>query len=371
MSRSQLFGLGVSALLFLFAAVYPTVACCPAPMKGDWVLNADQTVIMIWDPAAKRQHFIRQASFKADAKDFGFLIPTPSQPELEEAGNETFDTLQRYTEPQVIHRPRGGGCNLGCSAVKTVAPGAAKSEVRVLEEKLVAGFNATVLEADDVDVLVKWLEENSYNYSPAVAEWAAPYVEQKWKFTALKVAPAAPNPAVPGSETNGVVKASALRLSFDTDRPLFPYREPNYVQEAGGNAERQNQLADAQRLLRVYFLSDARYSGELTKDQPWTGKVAWAGKLADHQRTEVLQQLKLPEDTGPKDFYLTEFEDNWPYKVAPADIYFAAATDQSDVQRPPVYVAHDSGSDVSLAVLIALALAIPLWNRRRQEPRTN
>lgn len=365
MSRSQSFGLVVSALFFLFAVVYPTVACCPAPMKGDWVLNADQTVIMIWDAVAKRQHFIRQATFKADAKDFGFLIPTPSQPELEESGNETFETLQRFTEPQVIHRPRGGGCNLGCSKAALPAADDAKSEVRVLEEKLVAGFNATVLEADDVNVLVKWLEENGYNYSPAVAEWAAPYVEQKWKFTALKVAPAEPNPDVPASETNGTVKASALRLSFDTDRPLFPYREPNYVQEADGNAERQSQLASANRLLRIYFLSGARYTGELTQDQPWTGKVAWAGKLADHQRTEILQQLKLPEDTGPQNFYLTEFEDSWPYKVAPADVYFAASANQSDVQRDPVYVSNDSGGDVSLAVLVALALAIPLWSRRR------
>lgn len=369
MSRSQSCGLVVSALLFLCAAVYPTEACCPAPMKGDWVLNADQTVIMIWDAVAKRQHFIRQASFQANAKDFGFIIPTPSQPELAEAGNETFATLQRYTEPQVIHRPRGGGCNLGCSKAALPAAGAVKSEVRVLEEKLVAGFSATVLEADDVNVLVKWLEENGYNYSPAVAEWAAPYVEQKWKFTALKVAPtepnAEPNADLIATEGSSVVKASALRLSFDTDRPLFPYREPNYEQEAGGNAERQSQLAGANRLLRVYFLSDARYSGELTKEQPWTGKVAWAGKLAAPQRAEVLQQLKLPENTGPQNFYLTEFEDNWPYKVAPADVYFGASTNQSDVQRDPVYVSHDSGGDFSLAVLIALALAIPLWNRRR------
>jgi hypothetical protein len=374
MSRSNSPALALSGLLFLFAAVYPSLACCPAPPKGDWVLNADQTVIMIWDPAAKRQHFIRQASFQADAKDFAFLIPTPSQPELEEAGNETFATLREYTKPQVIHRPRGGGCNLGCSAEKFAAEGAAKSEVRVLEQKLVAGFQATVLEADDLTVLVKWLEENGYNYSAAVSEWAEPYVAQGWKFTALKVAPPEPTADEPGAASaegtsaakTSTVKASALRLSFNTDRPLFPYREPNYVQTAGGSTERQNQLAAAQRLLRVYFLSNARYEGELTATQPWTGKVAWAGKLADHQRTVVLEQLKLPADTGPKDFYLTEFEDHWPYKVAPADLYFAAAKDQSDVERPPVYVSREAGGDVSLAVLIALAFAIPLWKRRRK-----
>ena len=39
-------------------------ACCPAPPEGKPVVNADQTVLIVWDAAAKTQHFIRQASFK-------------------------------------------------------------------------------------------------------------------------------------------------------------------------------------------------------------------------------------------------------------------------------------------------------------------
>jgi len=56
-------------------------------------VNADQTVVIIWDAARKMQHFIRKASFKSDTDDFGFLIPTPAQPELEESGNEAFPYL--------------------------------------------------------------------------------------------------------------------------------------------------------------------------------------------------------------------------------------------------------------------------------------
>jgi hypothetical protein len=52
-----------------------TPACCPVPPSGKPVVNADQTVIMIWDAATKTQHFIRQASFKSAADDFGFLVP--------------------------------------------------------------------------------------------------------------------------------------------------------------------------------------------------------------------------------------------------------------------------------------------------------
>ena len=249
--------------------------------------------------------------------------------------------------------------------MKTAEAPAPKAEVRVLEEKEVAGFNATVLEADDTEALTTWLKEHDYNYSPAVAEWAKPYVERGWKFTALKVAPEKPaEEGTPETADVKTVTASALRLSFATDKPLFPYREPDYEKVAGENATQQQQLAAARRLLRIYFLSNARYQGDLTAEQAWTGHVLWSGKLSAPLRTQLLEQLKLPETTGPAEFHLTEFEDAWPYKVAPADIYFAEAKAQDDVRRPPVYVYHDASGDVSLALLIAAAGGLLLIRRK-------
>ena len=98
-----------AACLFALALIYPALACCPAPRFGNWAVNADQTVIMLWDPVAKIQHFIRKAKFQADDKDFGFIIPSPAQPELSESGNEAFNVLHNITIPEVIHRPRHQG----------------------------------------------------------------------------------------------------------------------------------------------------------------------------------------------------------------------------------------------------------------------
>lgn len=355
----------LSALLLLVAAAYPAVACAPCPPPGMFAANADQNVIIVWDPAAKKQHFVRQASFASAADDFGFVIPSPSRPELAESGNAAFDYLREATAPQVVYRRnQGGGCSLGCAAESAVSGSAATPEVRVLEEKLVAGFNAAVLEADTSEVLAHWLQEHGYAFSPAIAQWAAPYVEQKWKFTALKVA------KQEDSREEPTVSASALRLSFDTDRPLFPYREPDYAKLAAGTPQEGAPWAEQSRLLRIYFLSDARYQGELTPDQPWTGEVAWAGALGDDQRKQVLAALQLPEDTGPATFYLTEFEDRWPYKVAPADVYFAKAEAQDEVRRPPVYVHLESTPDVLFAALAVVACAPWLWRRKARPAKT-
>ncbi len=38
-------------------------ACCPAPPPWVQVVNADQTVIIIWDAKTQTEHFIRHSAF--------------------------------------------------------------------------------------------------------------------------------------------------------------------------------------------------------------------------------------------------------------------------------------------------------------------
>jgi hypothetical protein len=108
---------------------------------------------------------------------------------LEESGNDAFPYLFNATEPATVQQkaPAGGfGC--GCGSRSKEAGLAAPPPVKVLDEKLVAGFNAVVLEARSADALVGWLKEHDYANSPEIQAWAQPYVEAGWKFTALKVA---------------------------------------------------------------------------------------------------------------------------------------------------------------------------------------
>jgi hypothetical protein len=349
--------LSLAGAFVAYLVLSPAQACCPAPPSGKHVVNADQTVIIIWDADTKTQHFIRQASFKSQADDFGFLVPSPSQPVLDESGNDAFRFLQTLTEPEKrkIPRPSGGmGCGCAAAAPDRSAGKSALPSVHVLEEKLVAGFNAVVLEANSTTALVNWLKEHGYAFSPEVEAWAKPYVESGWKITALKVAKDKDN-------KEKSVAASALRMSFKTDRPLFPYREPDSKNSAAD-------LGANRRLLRIYFLAEARYQGELTKEVPWTGRVAWAGQLSPADREKVLGLLNLPEQTGPAEWWLTEFEDDWPYQVVSADVYFSPSPNQDAVRRPPIveYVALPFPTDVTAYALAAVIVLPPLLRRVRR-----
>ena len=119
--------------------------------------------------------------------------------------------------------------------------------------------------------------------------------------------------------------------------------------------------------MRIYFLADARYQGELTKEVPWTGKVAWANKLDGKDRKQVLDLLKLPENTGPAQWWLTEFEDGWPYQVAPADVYFSRADNQSTVKRDPIieYTSTFLPTDVTVYAIATAMFLPPLLHRVR------
>ena len=87
------------SLLGLALSAGPILACAIAPSGNKPVAIADESAIIIWDAANKTQHFIRRASFQSAAPDFGFLVPTPSKPELAEASDAAFAHLARVTAP--------------------------------------------------------------------------------------------------------------------------------------------------------------------------------------------------------------------------------------------------------------------------------
>ncbi|HSP06023.1 MAG TPA: DUF2330 domain-containing protein, partial [Acidobacteriota bacterium] len=201
-------------------------SCAPAPPPGTFVLIEEESAIIVWDSAKKMQHFIRRASFRSDAADFGFLVPTPAKPELAEVSNDSFQVLGEVMQPKIVQEEEHG---LRLTSLigeflflrRGYDTAAAPRAVRVLEFKSVAGYDAAVLEADDAGALNGWLQEHGYPASSALQKWFEPYVALKWKITAFKVA---------GDKTSGAPATAAVRMSFPADRPFFPYREPEAEQ---------------------------------------------------------------------------------------------------------------------------------------------
>jgi hypothetical protein len=162
-----------------------------------------------------------------------------------------------------------------------------------------------------------------------------------------------------GDRASEAVAASALRITFKTDRPLFPYREPDSRHDAA-------LLNVRDRLLRIYFVAESRYEGRFSSSQNWSGGTRWSQPMRSDQRAKLLQHLGLPETVGPSKAWLTEFEDHWPYSQAPGDVYFSRSADQRKLfgDLPTVF-------DPTLVVALGFVLIRPLLRRkgdRRMHP---
>jgi hypothetical protein len=319
-------------------------ACCAVAAAGVPVVNADQTVIIWWDRANQMEHFIRKASFRGGGESIGFLVPTPSRPQLEESGNEAFRHLAQITAPKVSS---GGGFPIGCSMA---SPPLQSRGVRVIEEKTVAGFDAVVLAADSGKELIEWLRQRNYVFTPEAAAWAQPYLTDGWHITAMKVTKDRE------ARLKSEVSASALRISFKTDRPIFPYREPDSRSDAA-------RLGVGHRLLRIYLVAESRYEGRFSPPGRWSGRARYSRPLRKEGRTELLRHLNLPESTGPAEAWLTEFEDAWPYGKAPGDVVFFPSTDQRELTRE--LSAAGKSTDPTLVALVGLILARPFLRRSK------
>lgn len=357
--------LGTALLLLLLAlvSVSPPAApaCAVAPPQNKPVEIADESAIIIWDAKSKTEHFIRRATFKSYADDFGFLVPTPTKPTLKEADDKAFTELATITAPRVVTQSQpsgGGGCACGMAAPKAASSVGTKSAaeepaVRVLDEQRVAGYDTAILEADSADALNKWLEEHSYDVSPRLKEWVAPYIQAKWKITAFKVAKK--------DDNEPSVSTKALRMTFQTDKPFFPYREPAAEVAA-------DKKSVEPRLLRVYFLSDSRVQGTIgDKGANWPSTTEWANHLTSEQREQLLRQLKLDADTPPSSWWLTEFEDHSSPRPGTDDVYFSPSADQSTVEREPhiKYVSSKIPDCIMCYALAAYATLTTAWRLAR------
>src|SRR3977135_4537866 len=93
----NLFCLALSAVVFLASSTGVRAAGCYFSAKNADILQPAQKVFITWDPAEKIETFTVQPKFEGNALDFGMVIPTPTQPKLNEMPRDFFKHLAVYT----------------------------------------------------------------------------------------------------------------------------------------------------------------------------------------------------------------------------------------------------------------------------------
>ena len=158
----------------------------------------------------------------------------------------------------------------------------------------------------------------SYDARPALKDWLDRYVKDGWIITAFKFAKDDP--------TQPRLSTAALRMTFQTDRPFYPYREPSDMRSpAEGKAPG--------RLLRVYYIGEGRARGSIGAAGDWPGEAATAFPLTPARWATVQRHLGLPAGPMPPDTWLTEFEDDSSPRPGTDELYFRKAARQARLSR--------------------------------------
>jgi len=368
---------GAVAVALLFGAETPHADACaivPPDLEMRVAMEREEAVI-VWDEAAQVQHFIRRAAFSTEAKDFGFLVPTPTRPTIHEADTAIFDALVTATARVPRTRLRMAPENAliafrvlhSLIEVRSGAP--ASAAVRVLETARVAGMEAAILEADRADALADWLKANGYPSRHTLEVWLKPYVDAKYVITAFRLAaPDVASGTAGSSDATGTGRAGlharSVRMSFSTDEPFFPYREPHDAAQTGP------------RLLRVYYVGAGPARARLAPHapgrrasfsrDPWPGRIRYSRPFDAALVCPQIAALITTTSTAEPS-WLTEFVDSTFYRPS-ADLYFdrderageVVPTDDTVIDVPPFLVPTE------LIVVVALVL----WRKRRRARAT-
>jgi len=184
------------------------------PPPDYWVYETGQEAAIFFDQG--QEALILTTNFKGEVKNFGWVVPVPSKPDVSKGSDEILENLREI----VAVRYRNVGY-LG--APMTAGLEKEQSAVTVVETKKIDYLDLAVLTATDSQALSNWLKDNGYQYPQESAWILNDYISNGWYFIAVKVSPENQNaPDVVQGLAEGHI--TPLKIVFQTQTPVFPLR---------------------------------------------------------------------------------------------------------------------------------------------------
>jgi hypothetical protein len=193
---------------------------------GKATSNAQQAILFYFD---NHETIVLQTEYKGELADFSWIIPVPSPvtiDDVSEAEGEIFSWLDQWTAPVFYtvtsYRSDSGGCGCGDDDMGVLAPGAdstyfGKAGARVLETIVTETYEVTLLDAQQAQDLIDWLDTNGYAYPDNAESVFDSYLSNGWFFIVVRI-----NPSSLGEQVSETLPP--LQIGFNTDQPVFPLK---------------------------------------------------------------------------------------------------------------------------------------------------
>ncbi|MFA6098754.1 MAG: DUF2330 domain-containing protein [Patescibacteria group bacterium] len=203
-------------LILISIFIFPQIAAADGmimPPPDYWVQETDQRAVVFYDQGV--EHLILSISFQGNAKDFGWVVPTPSKPTVKKGSDEIFTSLEAATGSVYNYATDVFGLS---GSVKQEASG-----VTVVETKKVDYYDVTVLSSTDKNSLAKWLQDNGYDFPASASYVLDSYIENNWYFVAMKINPE----SLAWADVSQQLRqghATPVDISFTTKKLVFPMK---------------------------------------------------------------------------------------------------------------------------------------------------
>jgi len=204
------------------ASVYPA---------GKIIRAANERAVVVWERARRVEHIVRQLDVEGEAPAFAMLVATPSEPTVSKVKDDPFKRVGALVADVVPPPP---------------APEATPLPVSKLDD-----FEVKTVKATEPAELQELLAKSKLEVRPLVSTWIQKVATKGWYITALRFSGA---PA--GART---IKTPAVRFTFDTDSPIYPYMEapPTRAEQQDFSAGHPGFRSTSQsRVLDVWFAGD-------------------------------------------------------------------------------------------------------------------
>lgn len=181
-----------------------------------YVQETSQKAVLFYEGATGMETMVLRINYTGNAANFAWIIPTPSQPQVEKGSAALFTNLSVLTATDLYKTY--SDYSTSADELTVQAPG-----VEVLEEKNVDYYDITVLSADDATALSTWLNNHGYAYPEKDKYIFQDYIEHGWYFTAVKLTPdVLDNYNVTSALYSGT--ATPLQFIFSADKLVYPLK---------------------------------------------------------------------------------------------------------------------------------------------------
>jgi len=302
------------------------------PPQDYYIHETDQRAVIFYEQGIET--LILSVTFRGDAEDFGWVIPTPNRPEVSKSSDELFTSLEELTTiEEDLVRP--------LSFEEAYDLGKASQTVHIVETKKIEYYDITVLTADEPDALAEWLAENDYQFPKKASYILDSYIENNWYFVAVKIDTEAISPGVGRQLRQGHM--IPLQLKFSTSQIVYPLKITSLIETIEAPKYYLTETPELRRIAPPYpqpsKIGILIYVFTPSNKQTIPGfKTQYANWL----KKKTIEELAFDDSGNPwinvsqDKYFLTKMSRWMSYSEMTHDLYLREAADNNLVNASPL-----------------------------------